>query len=163
MEILRRLAHQELQAYGALCLHRFCKEKHIEHPSIDELLEHLLTMLISPTFYDWERTLAGLDLSGGGDPIPTELESLIPAEILGDFCRLVAFVVAIGTDDLYAKLSDEPLNDLYRCLEILDANLVARPGVPDIIKNKISDENVAPFMAKVYTPEELEQVKSSFE
>lgn len=163
MEILRKLATEELQAYGALCLHRFCKAKNIEHPSIDELLNHLLTMLISPTLYEWERKLAGLDLSGGGDPIPAELESRIPADILDDFCRLVAFVVAVGTDDLYTQPSDEPLNDVYRCLEILDANQVERPNVPDIIKDRPRAEEGNRLAVKLYSREELDQVKSHFQ
>ena len=162
MEIYRKVATEELQAYGALCLHRFCKAKNIDHPSIDELLDHLLKMLVSPTLDEWERTLAGLDLSGGGDPIPAELEARIPAGILDDFCRLVAFVVAIGTDDLYAQPSDEPLNDLYRCLEILDANQVDRPEFPAIIRDRPRTEEGNRVAVRLYSQEELEQVKSCF-
>lgn len=162
MQILKRLSNRELLAYAALCLHQFCRAKQIEHPCIDELIEHLLTMLISDTLDGWERKLAGLDLSGDGDPIPAELEALIPGDILDDFCRLVDYVVEVGVGDMYAASSEGPLNDLLRCLEILDANGVERPDVPQIFKDKMPAEDVAPYLGAKYSQEEYEQVKSLF-
>ena len=162
MDILRNLSNRELQAYGCLCMHRFCSEKHIEHPYIDELLEHLLIMLISSDLVPWERKLAGLELSGAGDPIPTELETLIPNDIFNDFDLLVESVVEIGIGDMYAAPSERPLNDLFRCLEILDANGVERPDVPEIIKDKMRTEDLAPYLGETYSQEEYEQVKSLF-
>lgn len=160
MEIVRKLSNRELQACGALCLHRFCSAKHISHPNIDELVEHLLTMLVSTDLVGWERKGAGLELSGRGDPVPAELETLVPDDIFGDFHRLVEFVVEVGIVDMYAKSTEKPLNHLLRCLEILDANGIERPDVPEILKNKMRTEDVAPYKGETYSQDEYEQVKS---
>lgn len=162
MEILRNLSNRELQAYAALCLHRFCGAKHIEHPYVDELLEHLLAMLITKKLGDWERKLAGLELSGAGDPIPTELETLISDYIRKDFHFLIECVVDVGVGDIYHKPSERPLNNLFRCLEVLDVNGVERPDVPEILKNKMRKEDAAPYTGETYSQEEYEQVKSLF-
>lgn len=162
MEILRKLSNRELQAYGALCLHRFCRVKHISHLYIDELLEHLVTMLISSDLVAWDRKLAGLELSGAGDPIPAELKALVPDDIFSEFHLLVEFVVEIGISDMFAKSSEKPLNHLFRCLDILDANGVERPDVPEIFKNKMRPDDVAPYKGETYSQEGFKQVKSLF-
>ena len=162
MEILRMLSTRELQAYGALCLHQFCREKHIKHPYIDELSEHLLTMLISSNLVAWEHKGAGLELSGRGDSIPAELETLVAGDILMDFHRLVEFVVEVGLIDMYAKSTKRPLNHLLRCLEIIDANGIERPDVPELFKDRMREEDAAPYIGEAYSQEEYEQVKSLF-
>lgn len=159
MEILRNLSNRELQAYGALCLYRFCSEKHIKHPHIDELLEHLLKMLISSDLAAWERHGAGLELSARGDPIPADVEKLVAADILSDFHRLVEFVVEVGIIDMYAKSTDRPLNHLLRCLEILDATGVQRPDVPEMFRVKMRTD-VAPYKGGAYSQEDYEKVRS---
>ncbi len=163
MEILRKLSNRELQAYGALCLQRFCSEKHIKHPYINELLEHLLTMLTSSDLVAWDRKLADLELSGAGDPLPAEIEILIIADdTRNDFHLLVEFTVEIGIGDMFAKPSERPLKHLFRCLKILDANGIAPPDVPELFRNKMRIDGVAPYRGEAYSQKDYEQVKSLF-
>jgi hypothetical protein len=119
-------------------------------------------MLITKPLNVWERKLAGLALSGGGDPIPPELEAVVPDDVRKDFHLLVEFVVEVGIGDIYGKPTNGPLNDLFRCLEILDANGVERPDVPRIFKERTREEDVAPYTGETYSQEEYEQLRSMF-
>ena len=159
MEILRNMSNRELAAYGALCLQAFCRAKQISHPYIDELLEQLLKKLISTNLVEWDRELAVLELSGAGDPIPEAVE-VIAGNNLRDFHFFVEYAVEIAIGDMFAKPSDRPLNDLFRCLEILDANGIARPDVPGVFRNKVREEDTAPHTGEPCSQEEYEQVKS---
>src|SRR4051794_25159072 len=130
-DVLEDLSTREMQAYGALCLHRFCKAKRIEHPYVDELIQHLLSILVIDLLDGWERDGGDLNLSGRGDPIPDVLADQLAEDVREDFARLVYFVVEIGLADMYVKSTKRPLYNLYRCLAILDANRVDRPNVEE--------------------------------
>src|SRR5215203_1380327 len=145
MDVLQKLSNRELQAYGALCLHRFCREKQINHPYIDELLEHLLAMLVTRSLATWERQLADLELSGRGDPIPTEVAAIVPNGLRKDFHLLVEFVVEVAVGDIYGRPTRGPLNDLFRCLEILDRNGVERPAVPTVFLQRTRENQNTPY------------------
>lgn len=162
MDVLRGLSTREKQAYGALCMHRFCKAKGIEHPCIDELIEHLLSILISSPLDGWERKGAALELSGRGDPIPDALEKQLADDVRKDFARLVYFVVEIGFGDMYGAPTMKPLNDLLRCLEILDAHGVERPDINELFNDRMPRGEDAPVWGETFSEERYEQVKTLF-
>lgn len=72
-DALEQLSTRELQAYGALCL--FCRAKHISHPALDHLLDHLLSLLVTENLSQWETTGAQLELSNRGFDLPEEITS----------------------------------------------------------------------------------------
>ena len=163
MDFLRDLSLRENQAYGAFCLHQFCKTKGIEHTCIDELIEHLLLILITSPLDEWERKGATLELNGRGKPIPDSLKTQLADDICEDFARLVCFVVEIGLGDMYGALTMGPLNDLLRCLSILDANGVDRPDVDDLFKDRMPrEEDAGPYAGETISQERYEQVRALF-
>ncbi len=162
LDVLSDLSTREMQAYGALCLHRFCKANCINHPYIDELIEHLLSILIIDLLDGWERNGAVLKLSGRGDPIPESLKMQLAEEVREDFARLVYFVVEIGFADVYGNPSNRPLHNLMRCLAILDAHGVERPSVDEPFKNRVPREADAPDWGEIYSHERFEQVRALF-
>lgn len=162
LDVLKDLSTREMQAYGALCLHRFCAAKRIKHPYIDELIQHLLSILVLDKLDGWERHGAALKLSGRGEPVPPELTAQLAENAREDFARLVDFVVEIGITDMYAKSSREPLDNLYRCLAILDENQIERPAVNELFKDRTPRGETEPAWGEVYSHERYEQVKSFF-
>ena len=162
LEVFTDLSTREMQAYGALCLLRFCKAKGIEHPYVDELIEHLLSILIIDQLDGWEDNGAGLTLSGRGDPLPEALATQLADDVREDFSRLVYFVVEIGFADMYSRTSKRPLHYLSRCLAILDANGVERPLVDDLFKDRTPRGETAPDWGEIISGERYEQVRALF-
>lgn len=165
MDVLRDLSLRELQAYGALCLHQFCKAKGIKHACIDELIEHLLLIFITNPLDEWEGKGAMLELNGRGEPIPETLKAQLADDLPEDFARLVDFVVEIGFGDMYGGLTMGPLNDLLRCLSILDANGVERPDVNDLFNDRMprEEEDAGPYEGETISQERYEQVRALFQ
>jgi hypothetical protein len=162
MEFFRDLSTREKQAYGAWCLYRFCKAKRIEHRSIDELIDHLLSILIESPLDEWERKEGRLELCGRGMPLPKALEAQLPADVRTDFARLVDFVVDIGVGDMYAASSMQPLADLIRILGILDDHGVERPDRAVFFKDRTPRGTDTPDWGDRYSRERYEQVRALF-
>ena len=162
MDFFRDLSTREKQAYGAWCLHRFCKAKRIAHRCIDELIEHLLSILIHSPLDGWERKEAGLELCGRGEPLPKALETQLPDDVRADFARLVDFVVDIGVGDMYSASTMQPLNDLLRILAILDDHGVERPDRAVFFKDRTPRGTDTPDWGETYSPERYEQVRALF-
>lgn len=156
------LSTREKQVYGALCLRRFCLAKGVKHPYIDELIEHLLSILITRELDMWESHGSVLELSGRGDPIPKAIETLLVDDVREDFTRMVDYVVEIAMSDMYSESSMEPLNYLLRCQAILDANGIGRPEVGELFDDRVTREDDTPIWGELYTQEEYERVRSLF-
>ncbi len=162
LDILSDLSTRELQAYGAFCFQRFCEAKRIKHPYIEELIQHLLSLLVSEALDVWERRGAALELSGRGDPVPPDLMTQLAEEVREDFTCFVEFVVEIGIIDMYTKSTKRPLDYLYRCLAILDANQIERPPLDTVFPDRSRRGEKDPDWGEVYSRERYEQVKSLF-
>lgn len=162
LDDLADLSTREMQAFGALCLHRFCKAKGIKHPYIDELIEHLLTILILNPLDSWEREGAVLELSGRGDPLPDALETQLGEDVRPDFARLVEFVVEIGFVDLGAATSKRPLHFLWRSLAILEDNRIERPQVSELFKDRTPRGKTTPAWGETFSLERYKQVRALF-
>jgi hypothetical protein len=130
---LELLTTRELQAYGVLCLRRFCRSKHIRHPSIDELIEHLLEFCVSTNFSEWEQAGAKIVLSNRGFDLPEELDWKIKEGMHQDVCDLLTRATDIGFTDVYGASTRKPLGHLRSCLAILARHGVARPAIEEIV------------------------------
>jgi hypothetical protein len=159
---LADLSTREMQAFGALCLQRFSKAKGIKHPYIDELIQHLLSILILNPLDSWEREGAVLELSGRGDPLPDALKTQLGEDVRPDFARLVEFVVEIGFVDLYGATSKRPLHFLLRSLAILDDHGIERPQVNELFNDRTSRGKTTPEWGEIYSKERYEQVREVF-
>jgi hypothetical protein len=163
MDDLQDLTTREMQAYGALCLHRFCKAKKIKHKSIGELIDHLLFMLIVPSFDQWDDKLRLLELDGlGWQPIPESLNDLLSEELRESFPSFIYDVVNIGFCDMYGAASSKSLKYLMKTLAFLDKYGVKRPDVTDLFKNRTPRGETNPEWGNAYTREQYKQVRRSF-
>jgi hypothetical protein len=163
MSIWKDLTTREMQAYGALCLHRFCKAKAIHHVYIDDLIEHLLSMLTLELLYEWERRGASLALNGRGwDPLPASVADQLPEELRKGFKRFVEDVVDIGFCDMYGAASTKSLKYVVRALTFLDEHGVERPDVAELFKDRAPRGDVGPALGPVFSQERYEQVRASF-
>ena len=163
MDIWKDLTTREMQAYGALCLHRFCKATRIQHESIDELIDHLLSMLVSYPLDEWERRGARLHLNGRGwDPLPASLNDQLPEELRKDFARFVEDVVDIGFCDMYGAPTTKSLKYLVKSLTFLDEHGIERPDVAELFKNRTPRGETAPDLGEVFSQERYEQVRALF-
>jgi hypothetical protein len=163
MDDWRDLTTREMQAYGGLCLYRFCKAKGIRHESIDELIRHLLSILISDDLADWERRGAQLQLNGRGwDPLPVSLRDQLPEEIRDDFAEFVEDLVHIGFSDTYGAATRKPLKYLVKCLTYMDDHGVERPDVAELFRNRTPRGETAPDWGEVFSQERFDQVSALF-
>ncbi|MCG8544127.1 MAG: hypothetical protein MJE12_07965 [Alphaproteobacteria bacterium] len=129
---LKKLTTRKKQAYGALCLARYCEHKAYRHPSLDALVQHLLLLLIAPDIPEWGESLSALDLNGLGDPLPTSLEEIVDPGARSDFQLLVVSAVEIGVCDLYGAASHLPLDFALKCVEVLRSNGIEPPRVEEV-------------------------------
>ena len=129
---LNGLSIRKLQAIAALCLAQFCRAYNIRHPAIEELVEHLLRLLISNNLPNWDSEGAGLELAGRGDPMPTALEVIIPQPVAHSFRHFVEHAVEVGLVCMYGRTTDEPL-------KILEQTGVEAPDVDDLFKAESND------------------------
>lgn len=156
------LSTREKQAYGALCLHRFCKAKGISHPDIDALVEHLLQMLFSDRLDEWDECGYLLELCGRGDPVPESVKAVVPDDLFDDFHRMVEFAVEIGFTNLYGEITMRPFEHLMTCLAILDEHDIPRPDVYEFFEGREFGSRRKPYMGKPYPPEAYERLKKAF-
>ncbi len=127
---LGRLSTREKQAYAGLCLARYCHASHIQHSAVDQLVDHLLSVLVSEDLPEWERHGAGLALSGRGDSVPDELAQVLDEETRPAFEELVEYAVEVGIGDMYGADTESPLSDLMRCVWVLHHAAVSLPDIP---------------------------------
>jgi hypothetical protein len=128
----RKHSTRKLQALAALCLAQYCAARKIQHPALEQLIEHLVKLLIAVSLPAWEQEGTRVDLTGRGDPLPSSLAAILPTPITQEFCFLVDNAVEVGLVDMYAKNSDEPRCFLNRCVRALEKSGVELPVVDDL-------------------------------
>ena len=136
---LEALSTQEMQAYGAACLARFCSVKEIDAQPVLELVDHLVQVLTADDLGAWEAAGTGLALPGRGDPLPTELRAALAPDLAHELETLVDRVVEIGMADMYGADTDLPLRFLHRSLELLEAAGVAAPPFGELFPSPKPD------------------------
>ena len=123
-ELLRMLENASTsnrQVFGAACLYQYCAAKGIQHcASVVELIGHLKSISASENLPAWEAAGAALQLSGRGDALPAEIESLLSEKDAVEFGMLVECVVEIGIVDMYGASTELPLQFARRTIEILE-------------------------------------------
>ena len=78
---LKSLSIRRKQAFATLCLVEFCAASGIESAAVGELVEHLLSILVSDNLTEWEARGAKLELAGRGDPLPDSVRMGLPPGI----------------------------------------------------------------------------------
>jgi hypothetical protein len=161
-DILEYLSTRELQAYGALCLNRFCRAQHISHRSIDELLDHLLALLVSTDFSQWETAGAKLTLSNRGFVLPEAIDWQLSDAVRADFCAIVGHTHDIGFADVYGAETRRPLEHLRICLAILDRHGVSRPLIDELFPGREPIGTHCPTWGHPLSAHRAKQVRAAF-
>jgi hypothetical protein len=126
---LKKLSTRQKQAYAALCLAQFCATKRIRHPAVNQLIEHLLSVLISDNVCAWEAQGGQIEFSGQGSCLPS-IKSMLPADVSESaFDSLVENVVEVGLTDMYGADTDEPLEYLLKCIETVKHHGIEPPSI----------------------------------
>lgn len=125
---------RQMQAYAALCLRQFCENWAIRHEFINELVLHLMQIMTAQDLSEWEQRGAVLKITGRGDPLPIGVIDNIPTDILDDFNNFVELCVEVGIVDMYGASTEQPLNFLEKCIDILKRNNIEFPDPNLIIK-----------------------------
>lgn len=125
---------RQLQIYSALCLQRFCSKFAINHAAIEELFQHLVSIGTAENLSEWEQSGGRLRLAGRGDPIPMDIVSVVPSDVLGLFRVLIESCVEVGLVDMYGMPTEKPKCFAERCLEILDCVSVTAPSRDPIVR-----------------------------
>jgi len=118
-ETLSLLSTRKKQACAALCLAQFCAANRIVHVFIAQLIQHLLSILVTDNLPEWESQGARLELTGRGDPIPQSVEEDVPEHLRTTFRCLIDSVVEVGVVDMHGVSSEEPCRFLCQCVDIL--------------------------------------------
>lgn len=146
---LKRLPTREKQAYGALCLARYCKSKVISHKDIFTLINHLASILVANNLGQWAQQGALLNITGRGDPIPHNLEISLRNGRYDEFVKLVESVVEIGLVDMYGAPTTLPDEFLAESLSILKNNDICAPEVPPVFL----ENNEETAWGRVFSPD----------
>lgn len=116
-----------LQVKGAYCLEAFCRHYGIRHPTVEQLIAHLLSITEVDNLPAWEQAGQLLPLNGRGDPRPGDLDEAVPARVRADFYRLVHDAVEIGLVDFYGAATYRPLEFYEACKRLLKKHRVPAP------------------------------------
>lgn len=127
---------RQLQAYAALCLWRFCEYKNIKHAQVDELIFHLINILVANNLSDWEQRGSTMAITGRGDLLPESVVALFSQNDLVAFTSLVDSCVEVGIVDMYGGVSDQPLYFLGKCIDVLDDYGIEIPPMDVLINYK---------------------------
>ncbi len=131
---------RQMQAHAAVCLWAFCSHFTIKHDAITKLFEHLMSMLTTNSLPDWEQIGAGLDITGRGDPLPSDIEKIIPSEHLAAFNSLVECCVEVGIVDMYGASTEQPSNFLSKCIDILDQSGAGSPTANHLNQYRVGSD-----------------------
>ena len=127
---------RQLQAYAGLCLWQFCNHFDIKHPLINELILHLVRILITSSLPDWEQDGASLAITGRGDSLPVGVLEILAPDNLDIFNSLVENCVEVGIVDMYGAPSDQPMTFLEQSIKILTSSGVKPPPSEMLMKYK---------------------------
>ncbi len=81
---------------GAQCLRKFCREHLVSDPRIFEFCDSIEEVATTEDLPAWERRGAKLEVSGLGDPLPSDLEAITGLQ------ALVQSVHEIAASQMYA-------------------------------------------------------------
>ena len=147
----KNLSTRQLQAYAALCLKNYCESLNISHLEIDKLVAHLFGILVSDDLPAWEHVGACLVIAGRGDPVPEEVERIVPMQNLEDFRKLVEYCIEVGIVDMYGASTALPLEFLEKCLAILDKSETKLPSINELTQlGKTGDVWAEPLNTSEY-------------
>jgi hypothetical protein len=125
----RKLNVRQMQVYCAVCLSEYCEKIGLSHPSIDELILHLLSITLTKNLMDWEISGRGLMLSGRGDPIPWTLEELVVENKRNSLLRVVELCVEVGIIDMYGAETNQPKKYMNLFIKELKNKKIKIPDV----------------------------------
>ncbi|WP_281986974.1 hypothetical protein [Aquimarina aggregata] len=129
---IEKASIREKQTIGALCILSFCEKYNINYKGIDELINHLLELLVSKNLPDWNQKGLNIEVVGRGDNLPVALKNLIPENLFEDFYRLIDNTIEIGIVDLFGETTDYPKTFLYNCIDILNKHSI-KLEIPEIL------------------------------
>jgi len=137
---LEKFSTRELQVYGSISLYFFCKEKNILNQKIMKFICHHISIIITENLNIWETKGLDLEIIGRGEPIPLNISSNIPSNIIKDFEFLIDTCSEIGLVDMYGACTENPYKFVLECIEVLRRNNIFIPN-PYFI-HKFSSESV---------------------
>lgn len=132
---------RQKQVYAAVCLWVFCVQLRVQHDSITKLFTHLVNMLTAGSLPSWEQEGLELDIIGRGEPLPSDVEAIVPEEYLEAFNSLVESCVEVGIVDMYGESTEQPREFLEKCVSILELFGVNRPNPEILDKYKIGNDS----------------------
>lgn len=124
---MTQLSNREMQCFGAMCLRRFCRHFGIEHVAIDELTNHLISILVTTDISAWNVKGTGLVITGRGDAVPEFVTAAVPVTRLDAFQGLIEHVVEIGLVDLFGADTGRPHEFFASAQRVLSENGVSIP------------------------------------
>ncbi len=145
---------RQMQLHAAICLWNFCSHLKISHPSIDELLRHLCSIMTASNLADWERNGAMLVITGRGHLMPEDVMRVVPVEEFKDFFHLVECVVEVGIVNMYGATTEEPRQFLIECTDILRSKGIMLPD-SEVILTRQADTDA---WGSPITQEELKDI-----
>ncbi len=135
-----KLNTRQKQVYAAVCLWVFCVHFRIRHDSITKLFRHLVNMLTASSLPDWEQEGLELDIIGRGDPLPGDVEAVVPQEHLEAFNSLVECCIEVGIVDMYGESTEQPGSFLEKCVSVLKLNGVKLPNPEILAKYRVGSD-----------------------
>ena len=132
---------RQKQVYAAICLWVFCVQLSVQHDSIAKLFAHLVSMLTANSLPDWEQEGLELDIIGRGDPLPNDVEAVVPQEHLEAFNSLVESCIEVGIVDMYGESTEQPGIYLERCIDVLKLSGINAPNPRILAKYKIGNDS----------------------
>lgn len=126
---ISQMTTKQKQVYAAKCFSKYCEEKGIINQSINELIDHLISIENWENIVDWENKGAQLELAGRGDEIPESIDYLISIKDKSSFSELLESVVEVGITDMYGAETEDPTLYLKKCIAILEKNKITIPTI----------------------------------
>lgn len=125
---IRNMTTKQKQVFAAKCFSKYCEEKGIIHQSINELLEHLISIEKFDNIVEWEQKGSQLELVGRGEEIPQNLLNVISLKDKNTFIELLESVIEVGIVDMYGAETENPTIFLNKCVSILQKNKIMIPN-----------------------------------
>ena len=149
---------RHLQVIGAIAIRLFSRKYALNHESISSLVCHLLDVMTAENLPEWEQQGARQDLTGRGDPLPPDLEKLIPSGLRKDFYTLVECAVEIGLSSMYGASTEQALYFVKKTQQILRKHNIE--GLDDLASKYLHCSRLS--WGKPFGEDEVEQFRSLF-
>ncbi|GAA6154521.1 hypothetical protein [Pseudoteredinibacter isoporae] len=159
-ELYEKLSIRELQAYGSSCFGRYCNQIGLEDEAVDELCEHLVSILIASDLPSWESDGNALDLCGRGEPLPVAIERKVPASSHDEFAYILDMTVEIGMADMYGALTEAPREVFSNLIERLLNKGVKLLRLESAFPDLLSRTNTDMCWGELYSMEKFLTLKN---